>query len=364
MKKFLMTLAIMCFTAMSMNAQIATENAKFLDNTYVTINAGATTPLTFDKVFPVNPTAGVAVGKWFTPVFGAEAEGTAWFGSAVDGGLRANMGPNGGFNLVRGTYVGVNGLMNLTNLFKGYVGTPRKFEVGLNAGTGWIHGYTPKVSDKYNNALGVKTGLTFDYNFGQSKAHTVSLRPSVYWNLSQPGNSVGNLAFNTKGAQLSVGVAYTYHFRTSNGTRHFKTYDVGAMMAEVDRLNAELAKKPKEVIREVVREVPARPNTNAVRPIRLPETNVTVFFAFDSAELDDRAKETLNKLGENGVYVVDGYASSEGSTEYNKALSQRRADAVKEYLEGRGCKVQKAEGHGVVFGPTTGRVVVVTGPQR
>ena len=206
--------------------------------------------------------------------------------------------------------------------------------------------------------------MTFDYNFGATKAHTVSLRPSVYWNLSQPGNSVGNLAFNTKGAQLSVGVAYTYHFKTSNGTRHFKTYDVGAMMAEVDRLNAELAKKPKEVIKEVVREVPSRPNTNAVRPMRLHEMDVTVFFAFDSAELDDRAKETLNKLGENGVYVVDGYASSEGSTEYNKALSQRRADAVKEYLEGRGCKVQKAEGHGVVFGPTTGRVVVVTGPQR
>ena len=344
------------FTVMlSVNAQVATENAKFLDNTYITINAGATTPLTFNKVFPVNPTAGVAVGKWFTPVFGAEVEGTAWFGSAVDGGLRANMGPNGGFNLVRGTYVGVNGLMNLTNLFKGYQGTPRTFEIGLDAGAGWIHGYTPKVSDKYNNALGAKTGLTFDYNFGQSKAHTLSLRPSVYWNLSNPGNTVGQLAFNNKGAQLSVGVAYTYHFKTSNGTRHFKTYDVGAMMAEVDRLNAELAKKPKEVVREVVREVSPRPNTNAVRA--MPTRTVYVFFAQCSAELTDVAKAELDKV--QGTVDITATASPEGTAEFNQELSEKRANVVAEYLKSKNVTVNSQKGLGVT-GDDSNRVAIVT----
>ena len=161
------------------------------------------------------------------------------------------------------------------------------------------------------------------------------------------------------GAQLAIQVGYVYHFKTSNGTHHFKTYDVGAMQDELTRLNAALQEKPKEVIVEkvVTKEVPA---TAAVAE-RATGFGVkeSVFFAFDSAELDDRAKETLNQLGENGVYVVDAWASSEGTTEYNLKLSQRRADAVKAYLESRGAKVESATGHGVQFGTTTGRVAVV-----
>jgi len=126
-------------------------------------------------------------------------------------------------------------------------------------------------------------------------------------------------------------------------------------------LNEELAKKPKEV--EVIKYVDRTVNnynapvTNAVATTN---TDTYVFFAFNSAELDSRAKEQLDKLGQNGVYVIDAYASSEGNTEYNKVLSQRRADAVKKYLEGRGCKVDTATGHGVVFGPTTGRIAIIT----
>ena len=135
------------------------------------------------------------------------------------------------------------------------------------------------------------------------------------------------------------------------------------MTNEISRLNEELAKKSKEV--EVIKYVDRvvinnnAPNTNAVAATGFG-VNETVFFAFDSAELDGRAKETLDKLCQNGIYVIDAYASSEGSTEYNKELSQRRADAVKAYLEGRGARVESAVGHGVQFGNTTGRIAVVS----
>ena len=364
MKKFIFSLLFVFVTTFSVNAQVATENAKFVDNTYVTIGGGVTTPLTFDQVFPLNPTASVAIGKWFTPEFGAEVEGTAWFGSHVANGVHANMGPNGGYNLVRGSYVGVNGLVNLTNLFKDYQGAPRNFELGMYAGLGWIHGYTPKVSDRYSNDLGAKTGLDFAFNFGSTKAHTLSVRPAVYWNLGNPGNTVGGLAFNNKGAQLSIGVAYTYHFKTSNGTRHFKTYDVGALMREVDRLNGELAKKPKEVIVEKVVERPAQPRTNAVREFG-PVGPTYVFFAKGSAELTTEAKETLDRV--RGTVEVTATASPEGTEEFNKELSQKRADAVAEYLKGKGVTVEKAEGLGVV-GESSNRVAIVTrtpqGPRR
>lgn len=349
MKKFIFSMVLAFMTIFSANAQLATENATLVDNMFVTVNGGVSTPLAFDAVFPVNPSAGIAIGKWFSPVWGAEIEGTAWFGSHSYGGSTARFDGDM-HNAIRGTYVGVNGLLNLSNLLGGYNGTPRKFEVNALAGIGWVHGFRPHMSDKYNNDLGAKTGLDFAFNLGKNRAHTVSFRPAVLWDLSAPGTSVGSLAFNKLGAQLYLGLAYTYHFKTSNGTHHFKLYDVGAMQNEIEYLNRELQKKPTEVIREVRTEVPTTVNV----------TDTYVFFAYDSAELDDRAKTELDKLGENGVYRVDAWASSEGSTEYNLNLSQRRADVVKAYLENRGCRVEVAEGHGVQFGTTTGRVAVVT----
>ena len=208
-----------------------------------------------------------------------------------------------------------------------------------------------------------KTAVDLAFNFGATKAHTLTVSPGVYWGL----NEAGGMQFNKNYAQFGVMIGYTYHFKTSNGTRHFKTYDVGAMLNEVGRLNDELAKKPKEV--EVIKYVDRvvnnttnnynAPTTNALAQATGFGINETVYFAFNSAELDARAKETLDKLGQNGVYVIDAYASSEGNTAYNKELSQRRADAVKAYLESRGARVESAVGHGVLFGTTTGRVAVV-----
>ena len=352
MKKiFILMMALMMSFSIA-NAQIATENAKLFDNVYVSVGGGVATPLDFDEVMPLNPLATVTVGKQFTPVFGAEVEGTAWFGSHANGthdfGV-PHFDNQVSHNAIRGSYVGANGTVNLTNLFKGYRGAPRPFEVGLVTGLGWVHTFVPGVTNKADNYLGAKTGFDLAFNLGKSKAHTLSVRPAVLWNLSVPGTSYGNLAFNRDGAQLNVNVAYTYHFRTSNGTRYFRTYDVGAMNDEINRLREELAKKPKEITNTVIEK-----KTEYVLV-----GNSMVFFEYDSDVLDNRAKETLDKLSNNTIYNVFGYASSEGTTEYNKALSLRRAQAVADYLKGKGVKVNDVEGRGVQFGKTTGRVVEV-----
>ena len=71
---------------------------------------------------------------------------------------------------------------------------------------------------------------------------------------------------------------------------------------------------------------------NATRPLD------DVFFGLDNEELDDRARATLQK---NGAYLkrwtsvnilVEGHADSRGTTEYNLALGERRAAAVRDYL--------------------------------
>ena len=234
MKKLLLVIAVAA-SSMAANAQIATENSKFFDNWYAGIGGGVSAPMTCDPMFPLNAMGNITVGKRISPIFALEAEGSALFGSHFAGNRHAGISANGNYNAFRSIVVGVNGVTNLSNLFGGYNGTPRTMEVGLVTGANWIHGFIPNVSDRTNNYLGAKTALAIDFNLGSSKASTIRVEPGVMWNLTKPGNSYGNLAFNRKGALISFDVKYIYNFKTSNGTHHFKSYDVGAMMSEIDQ---------------------------------------------------------------------------------------------------------------------------------
>lgn len=355
--KSIFALALAFGISNNANAQKAIEDTKLLDNTFVSVNVGAATPLNdlFSDMFPVNPLAGVAFGKWFSPYFGAEIEATAWFGSHAGKSALNNFGTNstnGAHNAIRGIYGGINGLINWSNIFAGYNGKPRFFEVGTQIGIGWAHGFRPHMSDRYNNYWGAKTGMDFAFNLGDKKAHTISFRPAILWDLTSPGSGKGASAFNFNGGQLYLGAAYTYHFKTSNGTRYFKVYDIGAYNNTIDSLNTELAKKPKEVIREVVKtvEVPAKTVATAAA------ADTYVFFAQNSAELTSEAKSILDNV--EGTVDVVATSSPEGTPEYNQSLSERRAKAVADYLKAKGVTVDSFKGAGVK-NVTSARVAIV-----
>ena len=55
MKKFVFSLVIMLMTVMSANAQTALQEQKFFDNWYISVGGGASTPLDFYSVLPLNP---------------------------------------------------------------------------------------------------------------------------------------------------------------------------------------------------------------------------------------------------------------------------------------------------------------------
>ena len=67
-----------------------------------------------------------------------------------------------------------------------------------------------------------------------------------------------------------------------------------------------------------------------------------VFFAFDSSAISADAAEVLNsqakwlKNHEDVNVVVQGYCDERGTREYNLALGERRANAVKQYLVSKG----------------------------
>ncbi len=70
--------------------------------------------------------------------------------------------------------------------------------------------------------------------------------------------------------------------------------------------------------------------------------SATELFAFDSAELRmpqtklDQIAQTLSAGNFNGNITVSGHTDRLGSDAYNQKLSQRRADAVKNYLTSKG----------------------------
>lgn len=74
-----------------------------------------------------------------------------------------------------------------------------------------------------------------------------------------------------------------------------------------------------------------------------------VYFDFDSSALTDNAKEALDtqvkwlKKHNKVNVVVQGHCDDRGTREYNLALGERRANAVKNYLVSQGIAADRIE---------------------
>ena len=88
--------------------------------------------------------------------------------------------------------------------------------------------------------------------------------------------------------------------------------------------------------------------------IKVTMNESIVTFAFDSSDLTSLAKSNLDKLYEVLVNNPDtniniyGHTDSKGSDSYNQSLSERRANAVKSYLQSKGIAASRlyAKGEG------------------
>lgn len=364
MKKILLSLAVL-FTALTAGAQTAIGESKILDNVYVGASAGVNTPLTFNQMFPLNESFGIHIGKNLTPVFGFDITGTMFFGDHVSGHemfvdnqlmLRQTYKTFGSKTFVKALSAGINGTVNFSNLFYGYKGTPRLFEV---SGVVGLASFWELNTERYEysndvNELFAKTGVGFALNLGKEKAWTVYAEPSVAWNLTNKGfNNEGSgdgMSFNKKHSYLQLEIGLNYHFKNSNKTRSFVVYDINQMNEEINKLAETNAKLEKKIVET--------PDT-VIKVVNANKSNFTIFFEKNSAELSDLAKQTLNEIPADNAVCIDAYASEEGTSTYNKSLSESRADAVREYLDNRNYKIETVIAHGEK-GDIHNRVVVVT----
>lgn len=352
MKK-LVLLAAAALMTVSASAQTVQESKTF-DNIYVGVNGGVATKTTGHAWLKgLDPNAGLRIGRWFTPVVGLAVESNAYF---------SNKPYTSTGTIVRFLNTSLLGTLNFSNWFGGYPGEPRSFEVIAVAGLGWGHlfGNTAEYkSFKQVNNLTSKLGLDFAFNFGSQKQWQFYVEPSIAYGLNDKSGTPYNMG--NSGIQYNINHSYVqlnggliYKFANSNGTHNFKIVtsrdqsEIDALNSQISDLRNELAKKPKEVIKEVVKEVT---DVSVVNPL-------FVTFAQGKSNLTSEAKSVLDNIAKGSTVQIIGTSSPEGSSSLNKKLSQDRANVVANYLKNKGVNVEQANGKGVQ-GTTSNRLAVI-----
>jgi peptidoglycan-associated lipoprotein len=80
---------------------------------------------------------------------------------------------------------------------------------------------------------------------------------------------------------------------------------------------------------------------------KLAQVGNTVYFGFDSSELAAEAQAILDRqaaflnVNPTMVVIVEGHADERGTREYNLALGDRRAVAVRDYLLAKGLNASR-----------------------
>ena len=335
--------------AVSANAQTVTES-KTTDNIYVGVNGGLSTVTRLSSLGAgdhsrfkdITPSIGFRVGRWFTPVVGLALEGNFNFKNLHHS--------NEAKTFVNSTNVSLLGTLNVLNWIGGYNGEPRCFEVIPVFGLGWGHTFGHPSDAWKANVVTSKFGIDLAYNFGSQKEWQLYVEPSINWNIHEKGRT--EVEYSSNYSTLKGTIGLNYKFGNSNGTHNFTIAklrdqsEIDALNAQINDLRSELAKKPKEVVKEVV-----------TREVKV-ENLVFVTFAQGKTTLTKEAKVALNAIAKGKHVQVVGTASPEGSKEINDKISQSRANSVADYLKSRGVIVDEATGEGVQ-GTTSNRLAIV-----
>ncbi len=349
MKKFFLVMAAAMLTASASAQRTAVTANKAQDNWYLGINAGVDTyfkeKLGSDGFFKsIAPTVGVRVGKNLTTVFGLALEGDVVFKSN-------NKWYPGSKTFIEGLSLDLMGTFNMSNLFAGYKGEPRPFEVIALYGFGWEHDFNhlPK-----SNAINSRVAVDFAFNLGADKAWQLYIEPSLTYNLHNwlGGVDVSNeFQYDARNAYFGLKAGVNYKFGNSNGSHNFKIEELRDQ-AEIDGLNAkinelradnnakdgQLSAKDQQIadLKAKLAECEARPvqvvekKEEFLQPHVIFRQGKSVIDAAQYASIEMVAKYMKNH--KDAKVKVLGYASPEGNAELNQKLSEKRAEVVKNAL--------------------------------
>ena len=357
MKKIVASL-VLCMAVIAANAQKAVEGNKFTDNWSVGFNAGGTTPLTHSAFFKnMRAVLGVGLDKQVTPVLGLGFEAMTSINTTPSRTAFDN------------TNLSVLGTLNLSNLFGGYAGAPRLFEVETVAGIGWLHYAVNGESDL--NSMSSKLGLNFDFNLGEEKAWTLAFKPALVYDMSADGTD--NVCFNANRAAWEFTAGLKYHFSCSNG-KHYFTIVKPYNQSEIDALNDQINNMRREAddnaaalknanqkaadlekaLNDCKNQAPKVITETVTNNKKTLESVVTFRQGGTSVESSQTPNveriATYLKNHKNATVSIKGYASPEGNVDVNARIAKQRAESVKNMLINRykiAANRITAEGQGV-----------------
>ncbi len=357
MKKNVASL-VLCMAVIAANAQKAVEGNKFTDNWSVGFNAGGTTPLTHSAFFKnMRAVLGVGLDKQVTPVLGLGFEAMTSINTTPSRTAFDN------------TNLSVLGTLNLSNLFGGYAGAPRLFEVETVAGIGWLHYAVNGESDL--NSMSSKLGLNFNFNLGEEKAWTLAFKPALVYDMSADGTD--NVCFNANRAAWEFTAGLKYHFSCSNG-KHYFTIVKPYNQSEIDALNDQINNMRREAddnaaalknanqkaadlekaLNDCKNQVPKVITETVTNNKKTLESVVTFRQGGTSVESSQTPNveriATYLKNHKNATVSIKGYASPEGNADVNARIAKQRAESVKNMLINRykiAANRITAEGQGV-----------------
>lgn len=340
MKKVSFLVAALAVSALSVNAQKAYEGTRFLDNWYVGVKGGVTTPTTHSAFWPnMRAETGIELGKQITPGLGVSFEGLT--------GINTSFSKTAFDDL----NLGVLGKINLNNLFGGYNGEPRLFEVEGIAGFGWGHDFVNSSMGADRSYMVSRFGASFNFNLGEKKAWAVNVRPAIVYRMD--GDRAQQLNVNKSKIEILAGV--TYRFASSNG-KHYMNIQKPYNQAEVNSLNeainalrAENARKDEALGAKDAENARLEKELTDLR--NAPKQVETIIQNTHSKSLESvvtfrQGKTTIStdqipnveriatymKNNLKSTVSIKGYASPEGSAEVNARVAKQRAEAVKNML--------------------------------
>lgn len=338
MKKMIL-LSVFALGALSINAQTEAvlRGGDFWDNWYVGGRVGGTMNMSGTGFFKsARPAFGLGIGKQWTPIFATEIQGLGYVNTSNSR------------TMFDASDISLLGTMNLMNLFGEYEGIPRTFEIETLAGIGWLHHYINGAED--TNDMSARVGLNLNFNLGESKAWTFSLRPAVAFNLTGqfPEKKVN---FDKDDARFELLAGLTYHFMGGNGAHYFTMVPVTdplvvtAMNEEINDLRELVSVKNVELVgiadelmaaQEQLEVYRSQASASGTDSLNMIET--VVAFRFNKSAVDVSQMPSIERVAAymnenpNVNITINGYASPEGNEGYNMKLSQQRADAVKSIL--------------------------------
>ena len=287
----------------------------------------------------ISPTLNVSVGKWFTPGLGLRLQysGLQARGFTYDAGADYVKGTQlkDGYYKQRFDYMNLHGdvMFNLNALFGGY-NQHRVYEIIPYVGAGFTHNY----SKPHREALSVNAGIIIKFRI--SNAIDINLELSAMGVEDKFDGEVGG--DHGYDGVLSATVGLTYRFPARGFRRPMpqliSQIELAAMQDKLAAMGAQNAQLKNALIQAQNQPVAEVTETEVI----VPDPDIaprTVFFTIGSAELSPREIMNLSYLAEqmkqfpNATYTVNGYAdSATGTPAFNKELSLKRAQAVKDAL--------------------------------